>query len=178
MLFRFVRSVSRYCVGPEDIFGQNPLRDSEFPEPRLWIRAVFFSMRTQIRIQLLSQCTVDPDPALKNFVKNFLMKSLLQLKKDQSKVKNYQYGLVQIYSSSISFHFCCGYLSIFSPGSRSKRENECGSGSTALSRAIYGSCLLRLRIQERRNLKRYRYQYCWIDLLKGAQITKILTFAP
>ena len=29
-------------MGPEDIFGQNPLRDSEFPEPRLLIRAVFF----------------------------------------------------------------------------------------------------------------------------------------
>ena len=55
MLFRFVRSVSRYCVGPEDIFGQNPLRDSEFPEPGLWIRAVdprcFFNANP------------DPDPA-------------------------------------------------------------------------------------------------------------------
>ena len=74
MLFRFVRSVSCYCVGPEDIFGQNPLRDSEFPEPGLWIRAVF-SMRTRIRIQLLSQCR--SGPSFKKLSKNYLMKSLL-----------------------------------------------------------------------------------------------------
>ena len=90
----------------------------------LWIRIQFL----RIRINLLFKCECGFGSSLKNFVKNFLIKSFLYFKNVNKTYNYYQFPYI---FSVIIFQF-------FPPGSGSGKnpENKCGSGSTALGNSV------------------------------------------